>query len=124
MLSVSDLRKGAHQKLLAIQKIARFISTEDFKDCYEASSLEEKSIIIKIIDDLDYDQLKKKVREYHYKNLTTTPVMDLRRLAQKLRIKNYNTLYKTHLIEAIENAKREAEDIPRRDEEISPQIGA
>lgn len=96
-----------HNRVRILRNIETLVETHFFQEVYESSSLEEHKKVKELIDNFDMIGLKSWFHCQRQKYLHILGIRPLRKLAQALRVKDYNVLTKSHLLSEITRKQNE-----------------
>jgi len=98
---LSDCLSEIHKRLLLLRSIEHLITSEDFTLVFEASDATAQSQAETYIRFNEIDNLRSWYRKQRFIRIETLSVRELRKLAQALRVRNYNFLPKSLLLSEI-----------------------
>jgi Rho termination factor, N-terminal domain len=99
---VLDIQHLMRSRLLAIRALERILTSDTFKNVFEATTEEQRDIVKQHINNGDKIAIEKWIAMQE-KSPEQMNVVQLRQLASKLGIANYNLLPKASLLSAIRN---------------------
>jgi hypothetical protein len=98
----------AHTRFLDIQRVYRFTRSDNFISAEKKADNDQYKLLRKYIEISDIKRLRRIVKTIVQDELSLKPVTELRKLASKYRIPNYNLLLKEQLVEEIEEKEKDA----------------
>ena len=98
MSNLVQIQAVVQLKLLKHRNLMYYINTPSFEDTWEQATVEQQKKFENLIAIEDLDNLKLEAKKTHSKNLQDKTLKELREIASRLLIPNYNKYHKEMLI--------------------------